>query len=149
MSRRPLGRTHTQLAPSELRDLAASDDATKLSALLPLVSLLQLEAAFQPSNGVQPRHTDEASHSPQADASRVIVNHGAIDGLDACASLLSADGFVLVNDYGPERDATSASSVTARRTRRIGRRSGSIPATRAPTSISRTRSFRPARTPRH
>ena len=58
--RREPRRAVTRLAPSELGDLAASNDPSRLSSLLPLVSLLQLEAAFVPSNGATPRHAAEA-----------------------------------------------------------------------------------------
>ena len=106
---------YTRLAPTELSDLAASDDPSKLSAFLPLVSLLQLEAAFLPSNGARPRHADEALALVPGDATRAIVNHGAIDCIEACTPLLSADGFVLVSDYGPVRPDQIAENAVVQR----------------------------------
>jgi tetratricopeptide (TPR) repeat protein len=106
---------YTRLGPTQLGDLAASDDPSKLAALLPLVSLLQLEAAFLPSNGARPSHAEEALALVPGDPSRAIVNHGAIDCIEACMPLLSAEGFVLVNDYGPVRPDQIAENAVIQR----------------------------------
>src|SRR4029453_541930 len=68
--------------------------------LLPLLPVLEFEAAFLPVGDDAPPHLEEAL-AFGAGLDRVVLNHGALDGLGAGLDLLHPAGFALVNDYGP------------------------------------------------
>jgi tetratricopeptide (TPR) repeat protein len=105
---------YTSRTPAEIRALAASEDPAKRAELIPLVSLLQLEAAFVPANGATPPYSEDAlAFAP--DASRAVVNHGAVQCIDGCFGLLADDGFLLANDYGPVRPDQIADNALAQR----------------------------------
>ena len=91
----------TSLGIADIRALAASADPASRAALLPLVSVFQMEAAFLPVGDNPPPYATEAVSLLPEGASRAVVNHGAIHCLGACLTLLAPDGFLLVNDYGP------------------------------------------------
>ncbi len=105
---------YTRLRPAEIRALTASDDPAKRSELIPLVSLLQLEAEFMPANGATSPYAEDAL-ALAPNASRAVVNHGAMQCIDACLDLLADDGFLLANDYGPVKLDQVADNALAQR----------------------------------
>ena len=105
---------YTSLMPSEISALAASDDQAERAALVPLLSLLQVETAFLPVDGAAPPYAEEAL-ALTPDAPRTVVNHGAIACISACLDLLAPGGFLLVSDYGPVRPDQVADSAAAQR----------------------------------
>jgi len=96
-SDRQLLAQYTKLTVEEIRDLARGDAADK-AALIPLVSLLEFEAAFVPLAELPPLSADVLTYGK--DLERVVLNHGAIQCLTAGAELLVPAGFLLWNDYG-------------------------------------------------
>jgi tetratricopeptide (TPR) repeat protein len=110
--------SYTQRSPAELRDLAASDDPFALDALIPLVSLLRLEAAFIPASPPGMIDSEEALSIVPGPSRRAVVNRGAVACVEASLALVSSDGFVLVSDYGPVRTEQVADQA---RVQRFGR----------------------------
>lgn len=83
----------------ELRALAGSADPAERARLVPLLTLLEPEVAFAPVGPAELPFAEEAlSLCP---GERVLLSHGALRCLEALSALLSPEGFVLVNDYGP------------------------------------------------
>jgi tetratricopeptide (TPR) repeat protein len=104
-------RNYTTMSVEEIRDLVETGE---LQQILPLISLLDYEVAFR---------TDGASALPyvqpaldwKPDLKRILLNFGAITCLEQCLDLLAADGFILVNDYGPVDADQVAEHSTAQR----------------------------------
>jgi tetratricopeptide (TPR) repeat protein len=91
---------YTRLTFDEVRALAASHLPADQVRLLPLVSLLEFEAAFRPLGEPMPPYLAEALDFGKG-LKRIVLNHGAFACLEECGRLLEDDGFLLVQDYGP------------------------------------------------
>ncbi len=90
---------YSRLTIEEIRALAAAKDPAARARLIPLMTLFEFETAFQP-NGNPPPYAEEAL-ALGIGLERVVLNHRALECLDACDALLEPGGFLLVNDYGP------------------------------------------------
>jgi len=92
-------RAFTELGMDQLRALAAQREAS--SELLPLVPLLEIEAAFAPARPL-PRWGDDAQALLQGlpDGDRLAVHFGALDCLERWGRQLDDAGLMLINDYG-------------------------------------------------
>ena len=99
----------TSLALDGIRDLATKADP----ALIPLVGVLEFEAAFLPSSREYPHQAEALSFAH--DWPRVILNHGAIECLEKALAGLDPSGFVLLNDYGLVRSEDAASMSATQR----------------------------------
>jgi hypothetical protein len=105
---------YTAAQPHEIQALAASADPEKRRSLIPLMTLLDLEASFMP---VAPPGLPYAEESLGLAPGRqcLVLNHGAVASLEALRDLLAQDGFILVNDYGPvQAEQVAAQSVHQR-----------------------------------
>lgn len=91
-------RRRSALAPDALRALARDPDATALDRLLPLLPLLESEAAFVPvaADGLPP---DLPEHPP---GQAFTVNSAALQCLDGLLPRLADGGFLLITDYAAE-----------------------------------------------
>ena len=100
---------HTKLSFAEIRELARTLDPQ----LIQLVPLFEFEASFQPCKQSYPYLQEALTFGH--DATRTILNHGAIQSLEQVIPCLDAAGFVLINDYGAVRaEDTTAMSGTQR-----------------------------------
>jgi tetratricopeptide (TPR) repeat protein len=97
----------------QARDLAASGEFENLARLLPLLSHLDLETAYQPWTPTTAEDVALTAAIPEGD--RVIVNAGALACLDKLAACIDPAGFILVNDYGPVRTEDVATHVGVQR----------------------------------
>jgi tetratricopeptide (TPR) repeat protein len=97
----------------QARALAASGEFEDLVRLLPLLSHLDIETAYQPWTPTAAEDLALTATMPQGD--RVIVNGGALACLDKLATCIDPAGFILVNDYGPVRAGDVASHVGVQR----------------------------------
>ena len=88
---------YTRRQPEEIAALAQSGDAAERSQLIPIVSLLEFETAFSACR----QHQALAVEALTGAGEPVLLNHGALECLQACGALLDAGGIILVNDYGP------------------------------------------------
>ena len=103
---------YTRLTPEEIRLLAHSADARDRGRLIPLVTLLDYEVAFRPV--ALPPFADLAL-AAAPEATRVVVNFGALQCLSAWAAALESRGWILVNDYGAASTADVSEHATAQR----------------------------------
>jgi tetratricopeptide (TPR) repeat protein len=87
-----------------LRAAAQSDSANTHHELLAVLNLLEFETAFVPMEGDPPPYTEEAL-SFGRDIPRVLLNFGAFECLERLLAQTEDNGFVLLNDYGPVREA--------------------------------------------
>ncbi len=104
---------YTPLSPEEIRALAQSTDLEEKARLLPLLSLLEFESAFVPSE--QPAALAAEALEEAKELERVVLNQGALASLEACLGLLDPAGFVLLNDYGPVRSDQVAGHTYSQR----------------------------------
>ena len=95
------------------RALAASGGFEDLVRLLPLLSHLDLETAYQPWTPTSAEDVALTAAIPEGD--RVIVNGEALACLDKLAAWIDPAGFILVNDYGPVRTEDVAAHVGVQR----------------------------------
>jgi tetratricopeptide (TPR) repeat protein len=80
--------------------------------LIPLVTLLDYEVAFRP---VAPPPFADVALAVTPEATRVVVNFGALQCLSAWAAALESCGWILVNDYGAASTADVSEHATAQR----------------------------------
>ena len=99
----------TAMSLSEIRELAGKGDP----ALIPLVTLFEFEAEFQPCRRPYAHATEALAFDH--DAKRTILNHGAIQCLERAIEGLGTGGFVLVNDYGSVRAEDTAGMSASQR----------------------------------
>lgn len=92
----------TPMSLTEIRELAGKADPR----LIPLVSLFEFEAEFQPCRRPYPYAAEALAFDH--DAKRTILNHGAIQCLERAIGGLDPHGFALLNDYGPVRPEDTA-----------------------------------------
>jgi tetratricopeptide (TPR) repeat protein len=97
----------------EARALAASGKFEDLVRLLPLLSHLDLETAYQAWTPSTAEETVLGATIAEGD--KAILNRGALDCLDKLATWIHPSGFILVNDYGPVRAEDVASHVGVQR----------------------------------
>lgn len=97
----------------QARTLAASGGFEDLMCLLPLLSHIDLETAYQPWTPTSAEDVALTAAIPEGD--RVIVNGGALACLDKLAAWIDPAGFILVNDYGPVRAEDVAAHVGVQR----------------------------------
>jgi tetratricopeptide (TPR) repeat protein len=97
----------------QARTLAASGGFKDLVRLLPLLSHLDLETAYQPWTPTTAEDVALTAAIPEGD--RVIVNGEALACLDKLAAWIDPAGFILVNDYGPVRTEDVAAHVGVQR----------------------------------
>lgn len=90
---------YTTLDREAILALARSGEAADRDRLLPFISLLEFETKFDPI--AQPDDFVTEALAGVAPGERVMLNHGAYRSVEACLALLEADGFLLVNDFGP------------------------------------------------
>jgi tetratricopeptide (TPR) repeat protein len=91
---------YTPLSLKEIKELAETNDPEEKARLVPLLSLLEVETAFMPSEQ-SPLAAYALDGAEELD--RVVVNHGAVASVEACLNVLDSAGFILLNDYGPVR----------------------------------------------
>lgn len=108
----PVVRERCGQDPVELAARAASDEESALRELLPFLSLFEFEVMYRPLQET-PLHLDQALNflaepgqrtrvaPSSAVPDRIVLNFGALDSLEACASLLTKDGILLFRDMGP------------------------------------------------
>jgi tetratricopeptide (TPR) repeat protein len=84
-----------------IEKVRALADSGEHAALASLLDSFEFEARFVPvrAGDLVPRLEQALAFGPELQ--RVLLNHAALDCLDACVRLTAPDGFVLVNDYGP------------------------------------------------
>ena len=109
---------YTSLAVDELRALANGtagngDHRPDRSALASLVSCFDYETAFRPLT--RPLPGAEEALAVGAGLERVLLNHGALQCMDACMARLEATGFMIVNDYGPVQSDQIATQAVSQR----------------------------------
>jgi tetratricopeptide (TPR) repeat protein len=105
---------YTSLSLEEVRSLASSENAEDRARLFPILRLLEFETRFLPvGNEALPYLDDVLACSAGLD--RTVLNHGALDCLQACLALLLPSGFVLVNDYGPNENGDVPSQAAYHR----------------------------------
>lgn len=80
---------------------AIAETGEELHRLLPLLPAFEFEVAFRPAEGELPPHAEEALAF--SGGRRTMLNHAALDALQAMLAISLPDGFVLFNDYGPIR----------------------------------------------
>jgi tetratricopeptide (TPR) repeat protein len=99
---------YTARSLDEIAALAASEDAADLAELVPLLSLLEVETDFRPlSEAPLPFLEDALTLAPERD--KLVLNYGALAVLHRFMADVAADGFILVNDYGPVKQEEVAS----------------------------------------
>ena len=91
---------YSHLSPLEVQALANSEAPTERAKLLPVLTLLELETAFQLLDQHALPYLAEAL-ACGASPERFVLNYGAIGCLEELLRRLRRDGFVLINDYGP------------------------------------------------
>jgi tetratricopeptide (TPR) repeat protein len=106
-------RQRVQLEAEEVRSLAERTDTAEYGRLLPLLDLIEVEAAFQAYSSLPPTVEEVLDSCPERAVA--VVNHGAVACLERCASLLESDGWILVNDYGPVRSEEVAEQALTQR----------------------------------
>ncbi|HXU83855.1 MAG TPA: SAM-dependent methyltransferase, partial [Polyangia bacterium] len=94
------GRPRPALSLEEVRVLVAAGDDAALVRLLPVMGFFEYEVAYR-SDGVEALAGAAQAVAAQPAAARVRLSVGALGCLRRCAERLAADGFILVNDYGP------------------------------------------------
>jgi tetratricopeptide (TPR) repeat protein len=105
---------YTSAQPQEIQALAASDDPEKRRSLVPLMTVLDFELAFLPVAPPGLPYADEGL-ALASDRQCLVLNHGALAGIEALRELLAPNGFILVNDYGPvEVEQVAAQAVPQR-----------------------------------
>jgi tetratricopeptide (TPR) repeat protein len=92
-----------QYAPvkvESLRELASSADPVAREQLLSLLTVLEFETSWRPTEDAAPSHLAEALDVGRG-LERILLNHGALDAVDRWLARLAPDGCLLVRDYGP------------------------------------------------
>jgi tetratricopeptide (TPR) repeat protein len=97
----------------EARALAASGRAEDLDRLLPLLPYLALETDYRPWTPADGAEQLLAEALPEAE--RSIVNADALGCLEKLLEISEPSGFLLINDYGPVRDADVSNHVGVQR----------------------------------
>jgi tetratricopeptide (TPR) repeat protein len=105
-----LPRPHAGLEIDQVRALVRSDDSELQTSLLPLLPLLEVEAAFRPISNERLAEMEYALSGP--DGESMTVNHGAFTAIERWLELLAPAGFFLLNDYGfVARDNAAAPAI--------------------------------------
>jgi len=91
---------YTPLTLDQLHEIVGSNNTEQLSQLIPLLEVFEYEIKYFPINSTDIPYGKEAIEFGEK-LERVLVNYGAIDCIAQCKKLLSIDGFILINDYGP------------------------------------------------
>ena len=91
---------YTPLTLIQLREIVDSNNAEQLSQLIPLLDVFEYETKYFPVTGDDIPYSKEAIEFGNK-LERVLVNYGAIHCIEQCRNLLSENGFLLINDYGP------------------------------------------------
>ncbi|MFI5001144.1 MAG: SAM-dependent methyltransferase [Reyranellales bacterium] len=86
------------LDAAEAARLAASPHDEDRARLIDLLPLIEVEAAFRPADPPPP-YAGEALELSGGE--RTMLNHGALQVLDACLRRLDPAGMIFINDYGP------------------------------------------------
>jgi tetratricopeptide (TPR) repeat protein len=107
-------RAYTELDRAAIESLARADDPVELAKLLPIINFMKFETGFVPVADDALPHA-EAARAFGKGLPRVLFNFGAITCLHACLDRLLADGFILINDYGPSKEEEVANFGTATR----------------------------------
>jgi SAM-dependent methyltransferase len=91
-------------APSveQVKSMIGSDDPVQRARLIDLVSMLEFETKYVPISDRPPPYLD-CLRSLAEPPKRMVLNYGALQCVDRCITRLSEDGFMLINDYGPQK----------------------------------------------
>lgn len=94
-------RPFLNVSEEELLFLARSTSLEERCQLMPIANLLLSEYRYQPVQTEAVPYARFVRDVVQDAAGRpVLVNHGAMQSLEALLALVKEDGFILVNDYG-------------------------------------------------
>ena len=83
---------------SETARLAASSRDEDRAKLIDLLPMIEAEAEFRPADPPPPYSAEAIELSG---GERTMLNHGALQTLDASLARLDPAGMILINDYGP------------------------------------------------
>jgi tetratricopeptide (TPR) repeat protein len=91
---------HTDLSLDQLRDRAELADTAR-EELLQVHHLFSSQYGFQPTDISAIPYGDFALDFARKNGGRVLHSYGAIQALERLLDLVSDDGFILIDDYGP------------------------------------------------
>lgn len=104
---------YTDMTLAQIQDCVASTDPQEKKKLLPLLPIIEMETRYQSSDEMIPYAAQAQAFG--ADLGRVLHNYGAIECLLQCQALLTDEGVVLINDYGPTRRDDIAKHTSVQR----------------------------------
>jgi len=98
-------RPFLDVSQEELLLLASSTSPRERRQLMPMANLLLCEYSYRPVEAEAVPYAGFVHKVVRrAGGKPVLVNHGAMQSLEALLALLKEDGFILINDYGQTKD---------------------------------------------
>jgi tetratricopeptide (TPR) repeat protein len=105
---------YTDRSYEQIQDAIAADQESDLASLSEIMPLLEFETRFQRLEADEVPYLAEALDWGEG-VERILVNYGAYDALKMLFDGMDAEGFVLINDYGPvKREEVPQQSVSQR-----------------------------------